>query len=225
MEMIKDLIPLDKPREKLKTYGRRQLTNQELLAIIINSGNKDESALTIANRLLQHIDSFTYLRDITLQELIEVRGIGEAKAITILAMIEIATRLHTQHNEEKFYIKHPDDVELLLMERLRYVTQEEFVVLYLTTKNMLIHEETIFKGSLNTSIVHPREVFKDALKRSAAAIIVVHNHPSGDPTPSKEDIRVTKRLNDCGALLGIDVLDHIIIGDGVYYSLKEHGHF
>lgn len=129
--------------------------------------------------------------------------------------------MHTHSREEDKYIRSPKDVTDILMEKVRYYNQEHFIVLYLTTKNMVIEEKTLFIGSLNTSIVHPREIFREAVKRSAAAFVCVHNHPSGDPTPSQEDVEVTKRLRECGELIGVDFLDHIIIGDGKYVSLKE----
>ncbi|MFD2829699.1 RadC family protein [Corticicoccus populi] len=219
--MIKEMHSSDKPRERLMIYGPDKLTNQELLGIIINSGSKDASSLTLASRIIKDMKSIRELRDVTLQELMSVKGIGEAKAVTILSVIELAVRMHSHSLEEEVYIKSPEDVSNLLMEQMRYYQQEHFVVLFLSTKNMVIHQETMFKGSLNTSIVHPREIYKSAVKRSAAAIICVHNHPSGDPAPSKEDIEVTKRLVECGELIGVDFLDHIIIGSGRYLSLKE----
>ncbi|CAM2750785.1 MULTISPECIES: RadC family protein [Salinicoccus] len=219
--LIKEMHDSDKPRERLMNYGPDKLTNQELLGIIINTGNREESSITVANRIIKDMKTIRELRGLTYQELISVKGIGEAKAVTILAVIELAIRMHTHSLEEDIYIKSPDDVSDLLMEKMRYYQQEHFVVLYLSTKNMVIHQETMFKGSLNTSIVHPREVYKEAVKRSAAAIICVHNHPSGDPSPSREDIEVTRRLHECGEMIGVDFLDHIIIGSGKYISLKE----
>ncbi|MEZ2457310.1 DNA repair protein RadC [Salinicoccus roseus] len=219
--LIKEMHDSDKPRERLMNYGPDKLTNQELLGIIINTGNREESSIIVANRIIKDMKTIRELRGLTYQELTSVKGIGEAKAITILAVIELAIRMHTHSLEEDIFIKSPDDVSDLLMEKMRYFQQEHFVVLYLSTKNMVIHQETMFKGSLNTSIVHPREVYKEAVKRSAAAIICVHNHPSGDPSPSREDIEVTRRLHECGEMIGVDFLDHIIIGSGKYISLKE----
>ncbi|TDM13027.1 RadC family protein [Macrococcus lamae] len=217
------MIEHDKPRERLMTYGPEQLTNQELLAIIINTGTKDETVLEVANKILNLVGNVRDLRYLTLQELRDIKGIGEKKAVTMLAMIELAVRMHTHSLEDKIRIKSPQCVADLLMERLRYYTQEHFIALYLNTKNVVIHEQVIFKGSLNASIVHPREVFREAVKRSAANIIVVHNHPSGDPTPSVEDIEATKRLMNCGTMFGIELLDHIIIGNGTFVSIKEKG--
>ncbi|ULG71225.1 RadC family protein [Macrococcus brunensis] len=221
--MMLAMLKQDQPRERLMTYGPEQLTNQELLAIIINTGSKDESVLEVANKLLMSMGNIRDMRYLTLQELREIKGIGEKKAVTMLAMIELAVRMHTHSLEDRVKIKSPQCVADLLMERMRYFTQEHFIALYLNTKNVVIHEQVIFKGSLNASIVHPREVFREAVRRSAANIIVCHNHPSGDPTPSVEDIEATKRLINCGTLFGIELLDHIIIGDGVFVSIKEKG--
>lgn len=179
--LIKEMFTSDKPRERLKIYGADKLTNQELLAIMINTGNKNESSLSLSNKVLTNLKSIRELRHMTYQELTSIKGIGEAKAVTILAMIELAIRMHSHSLEDDIYIKSPQDVSNLLMEKMRYYQQEHFIVLYLSTKYMVIHEETIFKGSLNSTVVHPREIFREAVKRSAAAFICVHNHPSGDP--------------------------------------------
>ena len=219
--MIREMADFDKPRERLLYYGADKLTNQELLAILIATGNKNESSISLAAKVLKELPSIRELRDITYEELTTIKGIGKVKAITILAFIELAVRMHSHSREETHYIRSPEDVSNILMEKIRYYNQEHFIVLYLTTKNMVIEEKTIFIGSLNSSLVHPREIFREAVKRSAAAFICVHNHPSGDPTPSKEDIEVTKRLKECGDLIGVDFLDHIIIGDGRFVSLKE----
>lgn len=219
--MIREFHPSDKPRERLLQYGAENLTNKELIAIIINSGSKNESSIALANNVIKDLKSIRDLREVTYQELIQIKGIGMAKAIAILAVVELSVRLHTHSLEEDYYIKSPEDVSEFLMEKLRYHQQEHFVVLFLSTKNRVIHQQTMFIGSLNASIVHPREIFKEAVKRSAAAIVCVHNHPSGDPTPSSQDIEVTERLVECSEILGIDFLDHIIIGSGKFVSLKE----
>lgn len=219
--MIREMHDSDKPRERLILYGADKLTNQELLAILIATGNKNESSLSLAAKVLRDLPSIRELRELTFEELTAIKGIGKVKAITILAFIELAIRMHTHSREEEKFIRSPKDVSDILMEKIRFYNQEHFIVLFLTTKNMVIEEKTLFIGSLNSSIVHPREIFREAVRRSAAAFICVHNHPSGDPTPSKEDIEVTRRLKECGDLIGVDFLDHIIIGDGKYVSLKE----
>lgn len=218
---IKDLQQEDKPRERLKSYGADRLTNIELLAIIINSGSKQFSSIDCANQVLKLVNQLRDLRHLTLPELLSVNGIGEKKALTILAVIELAKRMHSNTVLDKIEINEPQDVADYLMEKLRYLKQEHFVALLLNTKNQIIHEQSIFIGSLNMSIVHPRDLLREAVKHSAASIVIAHNHPSGDPTPSLEDIKTTKRLLYCCDLMGIDLLDHIIIGDGEFISLFE----
>lgn len=219
---IKDLQQEDKPRERLKSYGADRLTNRELLAIIINSGSKQFSSIDCANQVLNLVNQLRDLRHLTLSELLSVNGIGEKKALTILAVIELAKRMHSSTVLDKIEINEPQDVADYLMEKLRYLKQEHFVALLLNTKNQIIHEQSIFIGSLNMSIVHPRDLLREAVKHSAASIVIAHNHPSGDPTPSLEDIKTTKRLLYCCDLMGIDLLDHIIIGDGEFISLFEN---
>lgn len=218
---IKDLQQEDKPRERLKSYGADRLTNRELLAIIINSGSKQFSSIDCANQVLKLVNQLRDLRHLTLPELLSVNGIGEKKALTILAVIELAKRMHSNTVLDKIEINEPQDVADYLMEKLRYLKQEHFVALLLNTKNQIIHEQSIFIGSLNMSIVHPRDLLREAVKHSAASIVIAHNHPSGNPTPSLEDIKTTKRLLYCCDLMGIDLLDHIIIGDGEFISLFE----
>ncbi|CEE02180.1 UPF0758 protein [Caldibacillus thermoamylovorans] len=164
------------------------------------------------------------LMNASLEELTKIKGVGEAKAIQLLAAIELGKRIANMKNEERYVIHSPEDGANYVMEEMRFLTQEHFVCLFLNTKNEVIHKQTIFIGSLNASIVHPRELFKEAFRRSAASMICLHNHPSGNPEPSREDIEVTRRLVECGRILGVDVLDHIIIGDKRYVSLKEKGY-
>nr|WP_263313060.1 DNA repair protein RadC [Mammaliicoccus sp. Marseille-Q6498] len=218
---IRDLQNEDKPRERLKSYGSDKLTNRELLAIIINSGSKQFSSLECANQVLNLVSNLRELRHLTFSELITVNGIGEKKAITILAVIELAKRMHSNTVLDKVEINEPKDVANYLMEKLRYLKQEHFVALLLNTKNQIIHEQSIFIGSLNMAVVHPRDLLREAVKHSAASIVIAHNHPSGDPTPSLEDIKTTKRVMYCCDLMGIDLLDHIIIGDGEFVSLFQ----
>ena len=176
----------------------------------------------IVEELFSRFPSIAELMSATEQELMQIKGIGKAKAKQILAALELAKRLNAPA-EAPYIIRSPRDVAQLMIPEMRYLQVEQFVVLFLNTKNGVIAKETISIGSLSASIVHPREVFKAAIKRSSASIIAVHNHPSGNPTPSAEDIQITNRLVESGKIIGIDVLDHIIIGDGQFYSLKEHG--
>jgi DNA repair protein RadC len=223
---IKDLPKNEQPRERLKRHGAKALSDAELLALLIRTGTRNESALVLAQRILKGDGVKTgimYLIDASLEELSKIKGIGLAKSVQLKAAVELGRRMSLYQNSDTIVINSPNDVKNLLMEEMRYLEKEHFKAILLNIKNHVISVEDISIGSLNTSIVHPREVFKTAIKRSSASLIIVHNHPSGDPTPSKEDIQVTKRLVDAGKIIGIEVLDHIIIGNGIFISFKEKG--
>ncbi|KKB43404.1 RadC family protein [Bacillus thermotolerans] len=222
--MIHDVPLEDRPRERLIASGASSLSNHELLAILLRNGTKDESVLQLAARLLTTFEGLSLLKDASLEELTSVKGIGKAKAVQIMSALELGRRVNQLTFCNRYVIRSPEDGANYVMEEMRFLTQEHFVALYLNTKNQVLHKQTIFIGSLNASIVHPREVFKEALRRSAASLICIHNHPSGDPRPSQEDIEVTKRLAECGKILGIELLDHLIIGEKKYVSLKEKGY-
>lgn len=222
--MIRDFPLEERPRERFIREGAQSLSNQELISILLRTGTKKESVLQLSERLIAHFDGLRMLKDATVEEITSINGIGEAKAIQLLAAVEIGRRVSNLCYTDRYIIRSPEDCANYCMNDMRFLTQEHFVCLYLNTKNQVLHKQTIFIGSLNASIVHPREVFKEAFRRSAASIICLHNHPSGDPTPSREDIDVTKRLMDCGKLMGIEVLDHLIIGEKKYVSLKEKGY-
>lgn len=222
--MIRDFPQDERPRERFIKNGPQSLSNHELLAILLRTGTKEESVLQLSNRLLTNFEGLRLLKAATLEEIIEIKGIGQAKAIQILAAVEIGRRIANLNYTERYVIRSPEDGANYVMNDMRFLSQEHFVCLYLNTKNQVLHKQTIFIGSLNASIVHPREVFREALKRSAASIICLHNHPSGDPAPSREDIEVTKRLVECGKMLGIELLDHLIIGENKFVSLKEKGY-
>lgn len=221
---MKDVPKQDRPRERLLEYGPSNLSNQELLAILLGTGTKEESVNTLAQRVLMHFEGLSLLRDSTIEELTAIKGIGAVKGVLILASIELGKRMHQFKVHERYVVRSPEDGADYVMEEMRNLNQEHFVCLFLNTKNQIIHRQTIFIGSLNASIVHPREVFREAVKRSAASIICAHNHPSGDPSPSQEDIHVTKRLSECGKMIGIELLDHLVIGDHKFVSLKEKGY-
>ncbi|MFS0636287.1 DNA repair protein RadC [Mesobacillus foraminis] len=222
--MIKDYPQNERPRERFIKHGAQSLSNHELIALILGTGTKKESVLQLSNRLLAEFEGLRLLKDATLEELTAIKGIGSAKAIHLLAAIEIGRRLATHTHDDRYVIRSPEDGAKYLMNDMRFLSQEHFVCLYLNTKNQVIHRQTIFIGSLNASIVHPREVFREAVRRAAASVICAHNHPSGDASPSREDIEVTKRLVECGKMIGIELLDHLIIGDNKYVSLKEKGY-
>ncbi|WP_284139727.1 MULTISPECIES: DNA repair protein RadC [unclassified Virgibacillus] len=177
--MIKDVPKEDRPRERFLKYGPDHLNNQELLAILLGSGTKEESVMTLANRVLMHFEGIKLLQNATIEELTAIKGIGSAKGILLLSALELGKRLNQYKPIERYVIRSPEDGANYVMEELRSLTQEHFVALFLNTKNQIIHQQTIFIGSLNASIVHPREVYREAVKRSAASIIVAHNHPSG----------------------------------------------
>ncbi len=221
---IRDFPLNERPRERMLKEGANVLSNQELLAILLRSGTREESVLQLAQKVIQQFEGLYLLKDATIDELTKVKGIGNAKAVEILASIELGKRVSRLQIDDRYIIRSPDDGAKYVMDEMRFLSQEHFVCIYLNTKNQVLHKQTVFIGSLNASIVHPREVFKEAMKRSAASIICFHNHPSGDPNPSREDIEVTQRLSECGKIIGIDLLDHIIIGDQKFVSLKEKGY-
>lgn len=222
--MIRDVPSEDRPRERLLKEGASVLSNQELLAIMLRSGTRQESVLHLAQRLLHHFQGLRLLKDASVDELTSLRGIGDTKATQILASLELGKRFGRLQLADRDAIRSPEEAAELVMEEMRFLSQEHFVCLYLNTKNEVLHQQTVFVGSLNASIVHPREVFKEAFRHSAASVICFHNHPSGDPSPSREDTEITTRLVECGKMLGIEVLDHIVIGDQKFISLKEKGY-
>ncbi|GGE75704.1 RadC family protein [Priestia taiwanensis] len=177
--LIRDFPKDDRPRERLVTEGADSLSNHELIAILLRSGTKDESVIQLANRLLRHFDGLRMLRDASIEEMMSIKGIGKVKAIELMAAFELGRRIQRLKYEDRFSIRSPEDCAEYMMEEMRFLTQEHFICLYLNTKNQVIHRQTVFIGSLNASIVHPREVFREAFRRSAASIICLHNHPSG----------------------------------------------
>ena len=219
---IKNMPISERPREKMITYGCQSLSNAELLAIVLSTGTKDKTAIDLARGILNmSSEGLRTLTNCTMEELMQIRGVGLAKASQVIAAVELGKRIALTTNVNNYKIQGPEDISNLLMEEMRYLNKEIFNIILLNTKNNVIAIENISIGSLNASIVHPREVFNIAIKRSSSAIILAHNHPSGDPKPSMEDINITKRLIEAGTIIGINVLDHIIIGDGIYFSMKE----
>lgn len=178
---MKDVPLAERPRERMLKYGESHLSNQEILAILISSGTKNESVMELSNRILMHFEGIKLLSDATIEELTSIKGIGNARGVMILAAIELGRRIQQYKPEERYTIRSPEDGADYVMEEMRDLKQEHLIALFLNTKNQIIHRQTIFIGSLNSSIVHPREIFREAVRRSAASIICVHNHPSGDP--------------------------------------------
>lgn len=218
---IKEMTLEDRPREKMISNGVSSLSDAELLAILIRSGNKELNAIQLAQKIINKADNIRCLQDMTIDELRSINGIGLSKATQIKAALELGVRV-ASYKPKKYKIKNPWDIYKYYMEILRYQYKEIFKVVLLNTKNEIITDVDISIGTLNSSLVHPREVFREAIRRSSNKIILLHNHPSGDVEPSKEDKKVTCRLKDCGELIGIEVIDHIIIGDGIYFSFKEN---
>jgi len=221
--MIKDLPVGERPRERLARVGEGALSTAELLAIILRTGVGGISVLDMATRLLSGYNGLPGLARATYAELIAEYGMGEAKTAQIKAALELGRRMLLASPEDRFTIRSPADVAQLLMAEMAHLEQEHFRVLYLDTRNQLLGSETVYVGSLNASHIRVAEVFRDAVKRNCAAIIVVHNHPSGDPTPSPEDVEVTRQLVAAGQLLDIEVLDHLVIGQLRFVSLRERG--
>lgn len=213
----------ERPRERLVRHGAERLANKELLAILLRTGTQEGSALMLAERLLARFGSLPNLATTSYEELLAVKGIGPAKATDILAAFELAKRLGESRMEFKGVVHTPQDAAQLVVRELSLADKEHFMIIMLNTKHRVIAKKVISIGHLHASLVHPREMFKEAIRRSSAAVILVHNHPSGDLTPSRDDITTTERLRDVGDLLGIDVLDHIIIGDNRYLSFREQG--
>ena len=221
---LKDFPEELQPRERMSRFGALSMSDHELLALLLSTGTREKNALELAQSLLGEFGGLKGIAEASLTELSAIHGVGIGKGSRIIAAMEMGRRLSTQKADFRATIKSPEDVSRLVMQEMRCLDRESFRTVLLNTKNQVIALETVSIGDLSSALVHPREVFKGAIKKSAKSIILVHNHPSGDPTPSKEDINITGRLIESGRILQIDILDHLIIGDNKYVSLKEAGH-
>ena len=215
---IYDISKESRPRERLAAFGVESLSDAELLSIIFSTGTRGENVVDMSNRLISEY-GVSKLFDCSLQELVKIKGIGEAKAMKILAINEISKRKGIVNKKQR--ISSAMDVFYLFKDEFLGKVKEYFYILLLDTKNNIISKEQISVGILDASIVHPREIFRPAIKNSASRVILIHNHPSGDPSPSEEDLSITSKLIEVGELIGIDVLDHVIVGDS-YWSYVEH---
>ena len=218
---IKQLPESERPYEKLEMYGEKMLSNAELLAIIIKSGTKENTSVELANKVLSLVDDnvLQSLQDISLEEFKSIKGIGNVKAIQLKAVCELARRMAQPLNRKNVKVNSSVDVADLFINELRYEKVEHVKLLMLNAKNFIIRVVDISKGGMNSAIVEPKEILQEAIKAGIPKIILVHNHPSGDSTPSKADIDLTKRLYSASNLLGIQLLDHIVIGDRCYTSI------
>ena len=221
---IKALPRSERPVEKTITKGASALSNSELLAILLGSGTREKSAIGLAEDIISKDKSgISHLAESSVQELMSITGVGQSKAARVVAAVELGKRISTAPRVKRMGVESSDDIARLFIEDMRYEKREIFKALLLNPRGEIISIETVSVGELTSTLVHPREVFSQAVKRSAAGIVFVHNHPSGNPEPSEEDIKTTERLVACGKLLGIVVIDHIIIGDGQYCSMQSLG--
>ncbi len=221
----KDYLEL-RPYEKCLEMGERSLSDAELLSVIIKTGVKGSSSIELSGKILNFSEEnsgILGLMQLSITELMQIRGIGRVKAIQIRCIGELSRRIAKATATEKLSFDHPEAIARYYMEDLRHCMQERLVVALLDTRCRLIYDRVLTVGTINASLITPREVFVEALKHNAVAIVILHNHPSGDPTPSSNDLAVTRRIKDSGDLLGIRLIDHIIIGDNRYTSLKEKG--
>ena len=220
---VHDLPITERPRERLLKLGPQALSGQELLAVIIGRGIPGKSVLTISQELLCRFGNVKAVNEATVTQLCEIKGIGSATAALIKACFEIAERGKLDSEPKKYDIKNPQAVVKILRASLKDKAKEHFKLVILDSRNKIIAITNVSIGTLNANLAHPREIFKDAITHNAAAVILVHNHPSGDPEPSEDDIKLTKQLKQAGKILGIEVLDHLIITDRKYHSFKEKG--
>lgn len=218
---IKEIPKTERPRERLKQIGSSNLSDKELLSIILKTGTKDKNVTELAIEILKEF-SLTDLRNISLNKLIQIKGIGEVKAIELLASIELGKRIFQSPQNKLKEMKNPNEIFLYMKNILLDINQEHFYALYFDTKRQLIDKKLLFIGTINESIVHPREIFKEAYRLSASYIVCIHNHPSNDTTPSKDDITFTEQVKEIGQIQGIPVIDHLIIGKDNYYGFYEN---
>ncbi len=221
--LIRDMPQDERPRERLRARGASALSNAELMAIILRTGIRGENVLALASRLLARFEGLPGLARASFGELCAEKSLGEAKTAQLLAALELGKRLVSTQPNQRAVIRSPEDVANLLMAEMSLLEKEHLRVILLSTRNQVLAISEVYKGNVNTAVVRVGELFRDAVRESCPSLIVVHNHPSGDPTPSQDDVAITKQIVEAGALLGIDVLDHVVIGRQKFASLKERG--
>lgn len=221
---MRDLPPDERPREKLMRHGAEVLSTSELLAVVLGSGTEGQSALELARRLLEEAGGTLYgLASLPAGDLVRWRGMGPAKVARVRATVELARRMWAEQRGPRPVVRNAGDLAAVVIPKLRYLDREHLLVVMLDASNRVVGMETVSVGDLTSSIAHPREVFKPCIRRNAAAVALAHNHPSGDPVPSEDDLAITERLIAAGRLLGIEVLDHVILSDDGYISLRQAG--
>lgn len=221
--MIRDLPAGERPRERLRDHGPTYLSNAELIAILLRTGTTSENVIALATRLLAQYGGLEGLAKASFRELSNQHGMGEAKTSQLKAALELGKRLLATSDEQRVTIHSPQDVANMLMAEMAFLDQEHLRVLLLNTKNQVLGISEVYKGNVNASVIRTGEVFQEAVRSNCPSVIVVHNHPSGDPTPSQEDVQVTRQLVEAGRLLDIELLDHVVIGRQDFVSLKEKG--
>lgn len=226
---IKDLPQTERPYEKMMAFGAEKLSDAELLAIIIRAGTKDKTSIELIYELMNSYNyeslGLSFLNDISTSEIQKIKGLGQIKALQLKAVVEIAKRITKPADILKYKINSPEDVVTLIMEDMRYLKQEHLITILLDSKNYVMKIVTNTIGGLNSNIIEPREIFKEPIKCSCSKIVLAHNHPSGNPFPSEKDVDSTRRFYEAGKIFGIELLDHIIIGNGVFASLKKMNKF
>lgn len=220
---MKDLLPDDRPREKLRRHGPSALGDNELVALVLGTGTRGATALGLANDLLQRRGGVHGLARSSADDLAQVGGIGRARAAQVVAAVELGRRVSARGPSARVQLRSPHDAAAYLLPTFGARAVEQFGLVLLDSKHRVLRTTVVASGTLNSTIVHPRDVFREAMLGAAAAIVVFHNHPSGDPSPSPEDVELTRRLRAAGVLMGIEVVDHIVLGDARYCSLKEMG--
>ena len=220
---IKELPENERPRERLQAYGPNSLSTPELIAIILRTGSRGENAVSLATRLLGHFGGLAGLARATLEELADMHGIGLAKAAELRAALELGIRLAASTDDLKPVVRNPGDAAGLVLTEMTLLSEEELRTVLQDTKNQVLTIHKVYRGTVSSAPLRAAEVFREAVRRNCPGIVVVHNHPSGDPTPSQEDIHATERLREAAAILGIDLLDHLVIGGGRFVSLRQRG--